>query len=173
MTILLWVFIFGICLTIIGCAGLICERLITKWILQLVVVIFWLAGTDFSNPDISSREYSTNRTIVSASPSNTTSSGYFILGSGSIGSKRYYLLREEIENGLYQDFEVDGTVYIRERETTNHKGVLEQKYICTTSQLNYRILWYVAYEKYVQESCVTSRQEIIVPVGYVIKDLNI
>ncbi|ALM62112.1 hypothetical protein AXI64_gp120 [Vibrio phage qdvp001] len=120
--------------------------------------------------------YTTERTLISAAPSHTQINGSirgsFLMFSGVINENRVYLLREEVEKGLYKDFEVEHEVYIREDNTLTTKGRFVQLFKCYDVSAEYFWLGFKLFGN-TKNICSYSRQEIVVPVGSVIKELNI
>tara|TARA_B100001059_G_C17712583_1_gene516297 strand:+ start:312 stop:842 length:531 start_codon:yes stop_codon:yes gene_type:complete len=120
--------------------------------------------------------YTTTKTLVSAAPSHTqvegSISGGFLMFSGVIGESRVYLLREEVEKGLYKDFEVKKEVYIREDDGSRNKGKFVQHFQCYDISTHFDLYGYEFLHRTVNK-CAYQKQEIVVPVGSVIKELNI
>uniref|UniRef100_A0AB39AJ88 TMhelix containing protein I n=1 Tax=Vibrio phage P018-4 TaxID=3229728 RepID=A0AB39AJ88_9CAUD len=144
-----------------------------------LLFIFWLtlvfsSGVEHSKTYTNS--YITQRTLVSAQPSHTqingSVSGNFLMFSGVIGENRVYLLREEVEKGLYKDFEVKHEVYIREDSSLTTKGKFVQHFKCSDITVEYFWLGMKLFNN-TNNKCEYDRQEIVVPVGSVIKELNI
>lgn len=145
-----------------------------KWGITLIVGVIWYSSTAIKLETTKTYVKSSERVIVSANPSGTSLSGSFVLGFGSISTNRYYLLREEISEGLYKDFEVRKEVYIRESNTLPHnKGLFTQASDCKEVVFKYKILLWEIQSKEGAITCDLIRQEIIVPVDYVIKQLQV
>lgn len=130
----------------------------------------WEGSKDYT------RTYTHIKTLVSASPSHTQIdgkiSGSFLMFSGVIGESRVYLLREEVSKGLYKDFEVKHEVYIREDGSLTNDGKFVQYFNCYDISTYYDIYGWIVFDNK-EESCYYQKQEIVVPVGSVIKELNI
>lgn len=142
-------------------------------ILSIIVSLIFSEGVGIERQY--SRDYTTTKVLVSTQPSHTQiegSFGGFLIVSGVINESRVYLLREEVEDGLYKDFEVKHEVYIREDNTILDKGKFVQHFQCENIILSYSWLGMVLFDKQGEE-CKYSRQEIVVPKGSVIKELNI
>ncbi|UUW39748.1 putative TMhelix containing protein I [Vibrio phage VPMCC14] len=151
----------------------------TKTKIGGVLFVFWLTLIFSSGVEHSftyTNSYTTQRTLVSAQPSHTqingSISGNFLMFSGVIGEDRVYLLREEVEKGLYKDFEVKHEVYIREDESLTTKGRFVQHFKCNNINIEYIWLGMQLFRN-IKNKCEYDRQEIVVPVGSVIKELNI
>jgi hypothetical protein len=118
----------------------------------------------------------TTKILISAQPSHTqiegSVSGSFLMFSGVIGESRVYLLREEVEKGLYKDFEVKHEVYIREDGNLMNKGKFVQYFKCYKITDYFDLFGYKLWSK-TGYNCEYQKQEIVVPVGSVIKELNI
>lgn len=151
------------------------DTLFSKLLIMLGVIYIPLID-GWEEDKIYTHDKVTTRTLVSAQPSHTqingNISGNFLMFSGVIGEQRVYLLREEIEKGLYKDFEVKYEVYIREDKSLTSKGKFKQYFKCYKlrdyfSAFDTQVLSRVKYE------CEYQKQEIVVPVGSVIKELNI
>lgn len=116
------------------------------------------------------------RVLVSTSPSHTqidgNMNGSFLYFSGSIGEVRVYLLREKVSEGLYEDFQVKNKVYIREDSSLKNTGRFIQNFQCKNVHESYEfILWKIVDMSY--EMCEYMNQEIVVPVGSVVKEIVI
>lgn len=114
--------------------------------------------------------------IVSSSPSSLKTEGIiggnFLFFSGYVSQSRYYLLREQIEEGLYKDFEVNGEVYLRESVTFLNQGKYTEEYHCYDKTESYTLFWKTwTGEK--EQHCDLKRQEIIVPVDSIIKEISL
>jgi hypothetical protein len=144
-----------------------------KALTSIALILLWLHYTDLILTPTKTYQSTTEKIIVSSAPSSSELSGSWILGFGSISTSRYYLLREEVSDGLYKDFQVKYEVYIREDKSLTTKGKFIQISNCTVRQWEYELLWFTLYGGETYTSCNFSRQEIVVPVGYVIKDLTI
>lgn len=140
-------------------------------IVFMLIASVWLSeGVEYESSP--SRNYATERTIVSAQPSHTELEGNFLFFSGVISEERMYLLREEVSEGLYKDFTVKKEVYIREDNSLTDKGKFVQKFSCNKLNIEYKYLAFTIFSK-TAEYCKFNRQEIVVPKGSVIKELKI
>ncbi|AGH32014.1 hypothetical protein VPIG_00157 [Vibrio phage PWH3a-P1] len=114
--------------------------------------------------------------LVSSQPSHTqiegSVSGSFLMFRGVIEESRVYLLREEVRKGLYKDFEVKHEVYIREDVNLLNKGKFVQYFKCYRITDYFDLFGHKLWSK-VGHNCEYQKQEIVVPVGSVIKELNI
>lgn len=137
---------------------------------------FWWYSFDLTITQEQTEGYKTTKTLVSTSPFESYLQGSFSLfmgtGSGELETKRWYLLREQIREGLYKDFTVKEEVYIEERESLpKDKGLFEQYFSCQTNTASYRMfVWEIDKTK---EECKFNKQTIAVPKGFVIKELRI
>lgn len=139
---------------------------------SLALLLLWYFYTDLTYINTKTYQSITEKVIVSSAPPSSELSGSWILGFGSISTNRYYLLREEVSEGLYKDFQVKHEVYIREDKSLTCKGKFIQISNCTLDRWEYELLWFTL-KSINNPSCRFNRQEIVVPVGYVIKDLTI
>ncbi|UOK16885.1 hypothetical protein [Vibrio phage phiKT1024] len=137
----------------------------------------WFAADGWESRTIEIYQKESVRKLVSASPSNTkingSIDGSFLFFGGVVNESRYYLLREEVEPGLYKDFEVKHEVYIREDANLKDSGKFVQLYKCHKLEGTYDIFGYQPIEPRYITKCKYKRQEIVVPQGFVIKDLTI
>lgn len=137
----------------------------------------WFAADGWESRIIEVYNKTEVRKIVSASPSNTqingSISGSFLFFGGVVNESRYYLLREEVQPGLYKDFEVKHEVYIREDPNLKDSGKFVKIYKCNKLKGTYDIFGYQPIEPRYMTKCKYQRQEIVVPQGFVIKDLTI
>lgn len=143
--------------------------------LKLAIGISILGGLIYWQVDIDSTYETSTRSkvLVSAAPSHTqvdgSISGGFMYISGYVNEKRIYLLREEVSKGVYKDFEVKKGAYLKEDASLKNKGKFVQHFRCETEIARIELLD-------LQESrtnCVVIGQDIVVPVGSVIKELKI
>lgn len=137
----------------------------------------WWYGFDFDSKSSSTQGYTITKKLVSASPSEKYLDGSFSMfmgtGSGGLETKRYYLVRERIREGLYKDLMIKHEVYIEERESLpKGEGLFEQDYTCKTLDVSYKMLFWKLHKVY-KNQCEYSSQRIVVPKGYVIKELRI
>ena len=142
------------------------------WGMIFFVIVLWFAQEGCLQEEVSTRNKVVEKVLVSTAPSHTQVSGGFVLLWGAIGTNRVYLLREEVSEGLYKDFEVRHEVYIREDNTLTNKGKFTKFSECTTYRESYELLVWTLTES-TREHCTFTRQEIAVPVGSVIKNLSI
>lgn len=137
----------------------------------------WFAADGWESRIVDTYDKNEVRKIVSASPPNSqingSIGGSFLFFGGVVNESRYYLLREEVEPGLYKDFEVKQEVYIREDSNLKDSGKFIQVYKCNKLKGTYDIFGYQPIEPRYITKCQYQRQEIIVPQGFVIKDLTI
>lgn len=117
------------------------------------------------------------RILVSAQPSHTqlegSIHGAFSVIVGVINESRVYLLREEISEGLYKDFEVREEVYIRENPELSDRGKFVKYYNCYNHNVYLDLYGWQPIKFAPEYKCYYKRQEIEVPKGAVIKELNI
>ena len=142
-----------------------------KWFC-VFVFFFWLTSCDYVRTDTPSADYEDTKVLVSTAPSHTQVSGGFVLFWGSIGTDRVYLLREEVSEGLYKDFEVHHEVFIKEDDTLTNTGLFTQEFTCTTVNEYYKVLFWKVVDT-TEERCKYVRQIISVPTGSVIKNISI
>ena len=136
------------------------------------IFLFWLLACDYVRTDAPSAGYEDTKVLVSTAPSHTQVSGGFVLFWGSIGTSRVYLLREEVSEGLYKDFEVRHEVFIKEDDTLTNTGLFTQEFTCTTRNEYYKVLFWKVVDT-TEERCKYVRQIISVPTGSVIKNISI
>lgn len=99
-------------------------------------------------------------------------SSSFVLFSGIIEQSRYYILREEVEPGLYRDLEVKSGAFLREDSSLNDRGIFKTYRKCADYETEYRILGINLKESERRTECQLDRREIVVPSGYIIQELN-
>lgn len=147
-----------------------------KLLILIGASVTWWYSFDFNYDITYSRSYTTTKTLVSASPSESYLEGSFQIfmgtGGGSVETKRWYLLREELRHGLYKDLTVKKDVFIEERDNLpKGKGLFEQNFTCNKHHTSYRMfLWTI---EDVDEKCAYQSQTIVVPRGFVIKEIRI
>lgn len=142
----------------------------------IIMVIYLFTSEGIEKQSFPETYYTKEKVIVSSSPSHQyiegRVSGNFLLFSGVIEQKRAYLLREEIEDGLYKDFTVKKEVYLKEDPLLKSKGKFIQYFTCEHS-----LYWYDVYGLRLletkKETCSYKKQVISVPVGSVIKEISI
>lgn len=140
--------------------------------LAVVMFLVWMGGDGYEKSYSPAEGYTETKTLVSTAPSHTQLSGGFTLLWGSIGTDRVYLLREEVSEGLYKDFEVRREVYLREDASLTDKGTFTKMFSCAYKKEYYGLLFWKLFERE-RKVCNFSKQEIAVPVGSVIKNLSI
>lgn len=146
------------------------------FIVFIVMVIYLFTSEGIEKQKFPDTHYYEEKVIVSSSPSHQYIEGRvgggFLLFSGMIEQKRAYLLREEIEEGLYKDFTVKEEVYLKEDPLLKSKGKFKQYFTCKHS-----LFWYDVYGLRLletkEETCSYTKQVISVPVGSVIKEIKI
>ena len=145
-------------------------------IIFVLGIFFMITSNGWEGDRVFTNNYTKERVLVSTSPSHTQIdgkiSGDFLMFSGVINEKRVYLLREEVSKGLYKDFEVKKEVYIREDEELTNKGKFVQHFSCYDISTYYDLYGY-EFLHTTKNKCSYQKQEIVVPVGSVIKELNI
>ncbi|CAL9955543.1 hypothetical protein VPHF99_0010 [Vibrio phage F99] len=136
----------------------------------------WCMGDGYEESQEFTHKGYTTKQLVSAAPSHTqihgNVSGNFLFFSGMIQESRVYLLREEVETGLYKDFEVKHEVYIREDNSLTDRGKFVKYFDCKDVTKSYEYFVWEFYNE-TKNECFYQKQEIIVPKGSVIKELNI
>jgi len=146
------------------------------WGFLAVVFIGWCIGDGYEESQKFTHKGHITKYLVSAAPSHTqingNVSGSFLFFSGMIQESRVYLLREEVEEGLYKDFEVKHEVYIREDAILTDRGKFVQYFDCKDVTKSYEYFIWEVYNE-TKNECFYQKQEIIVPKGSVIKELNI
>jgi hypothetical protein len=156
--------------------GIIFDAGKSYWTLMFVWFIGLCFGDGFEETQTFTHKGYVTKHLVSAAPSHTqingSVSGSFLFFSGVIQESRVYLLREEVEKGLYKDFEVKHEVYIREDSSLTNRGKFVQYYDCKDVTKSYEYFIWELYSK-TENECFYQKQEIIVPSGSVIKELNI
>lgn len=145
---------------------LIMSGLNKTFICFLLFVILFILTTDIEYKVTG--HYTKTDKLVSVAPSDTQLNGSFVLGSGHVNESRYYLLRKEISPNRYRDFEVKHEVDIVEDHTLVNSGKFKQYFICTKTVYDN-----ILFKFNLPEKCGYQRQEIIVPKGYVVKNLSI
>lgn len=146
-----------------------------KFVIGTILLIFslWCIQDGYKEEVLQEYEGSVKKVLVSASPSSTKTEGSFLLFVGSLSETRYYLLREEVEDLLYKDFEVKAKdTYLREDSTLKGKGLYVESYDCKDIKKSYVLLVWVIAEKE-KQPCNLRRKEIRVPLGSVIKELKV
>ncbi|AUR84677.1 TMhelix containing protein [Vibrio phage 1.063.O._10N.261.45.C7] len=146
------------------------------WTLTLGLFMGWGIGDGYEETQTFTHKGYVTKHLVSAAPSHTQINGNiegnFLFFAGVIQENRVYLLREEVEKGLYKDFEVKHEVYIREDSSLTNRGKFVQYYDCKDVTKSYEYFIWELYNK-TENKCFYQKQEIIVPSGSVIKELNI
>lgn len=141
-------------------------------ILAVVMFLVWMGGDGYEKSYSPTEGYTETKTLVSTAPSHTQLSGGFTLLWGSIGTDRVYLLREEVSEGLYKDFEVRREVYLREDTSLTDRGTFTKIFSCEYKKEYYELLFWKLFERE-RKVCNFNKQEIAVPVGSVIKNLSL
>lgn len=135
-------------------------------------VFFMVTCDGWEGSKVFTHSYTKEKVLVSTAPSHTQIegkiSGNFLMFSGVLDEKRVYLLREEISKGLYKDFEVKKEVYIREDNRLTNKGKFVQHFSCHDISTYYDLYGYELLHT-TKNKCSYQKQEIVVPVGSVIK----
>ena len=145
-----------------------------KWLaIPVSLLVLWGCSSGLEITEHSHYKREDVRNLVSASPSESEIDGAFWFFGGVINESRYYLLRWEVEPHLYKDFQVKNEVYIREDPNLVNTGKFVQFFDCHYENVSYDLVGLRVYQGEDEKICSYSRQEIIVPMGYVIKDLNI
>lgn len=149
----------------------------TNKLLCFVISGVWLTSNGWEEERVFVKDHYNQKVLVSAAPSHTqingSISGNFLMFSGVIGEQRVYLLREEVSKGLYKDFEVKHEVYIREDESLTDKGKFVQYFKCYNKTVVLDFYGWQVLSLPAKYDCDYQRQEIVVPQGSVIKELNI
>lgn len=141
-------------------------------LLGIVLSLFGWFGFSFEHIYLDLPDKIESKKLVSASQ-ETRYQGSFSLLYGTLNQKRYYLLREEIRDGYYKDFEVKHEVYIREdREMEKNKGEFVQIFKCRKQISKFRLAFIFEINEE-SETCKYDRQEIVVPYGHVVKEISI
>ena len=153
-----------------------CNNEATSSIKFLLLFFIWCYSDGMEIKEFPTRSYTTEKVLVSTQPPHSevsgSLSGSFLYFSGSIGENRVYLLREEISQGLYKDFQVKNEVFIREDNDLITKGKFVQYFQCYDVSLYYEIIMWPTLNN-VYEDCRYVKQEIVVPVGSVVKEIKI
>lgn len=146
-------------------------------LLCLATSLVWLTSNGWEKESKFVENTTREKILVSAQPSHTQIEGHvrgnFMMFSGVVGEKRVYLLREEVQTGLYKDFEVQGETYIREDDSMSDKGKFKQYYTCNDVKIVLDFYGWKPLDLGTEYKCKLVKQEIIVPKGSVIKELNI
>jgi len=146
------------------------------WGLIASLLLGWGVGDGYEQSSVFTHKGQVTKHLVSAAPSHTqingSVGGNFLFFSGIIQENRVYLLREEVEEGLYKDFEVKKEVYIREDSSLTDRGKFVQYFNCKDITRSYEYAIWELYRE-TNNECSYQKQEIIVPKGSVIKELNI
>ena len=146
------------------------------WWFLVVVFTGWCIGDGYEESQKFTHKGYNMKHLVSAAPSHTqingSVGGNFLFFSGMIQESRVYLLREEVEAGLYKDFEVKHEVYIREDDSLTDRGKFVKYFDCKDVTKSYEYFIWEFYNE-TKNECFYQKQEIIVPKGSVIKELNI
>lgn len=144
--------------------------------ISLVLLLTWTLQEGYGKQTSEPYTVTQEKLLVSASPSHLKSEGDigggFLFFSGYFDQKRYYLLREEVSESLYKDFEVSGEVYLRESSDWKEKGLYKVDYTCEDVTSSYTLLWKKIAEQ-TWQNCDDGVKEIIVPKGSVIKELKV
>lgn len=138
----------------------------------IALLCFYLQFIEVKQVDTDSYYTEETVTIVSAAPPSNITTGNFVLGSGTIGNRIGYLLRSEIKEGLYKDFQVVHDVFIKEEPDLTTKGLFTKRFKCHKEVRTFVVAGSVL-EKAINERCRFFDQTIHVPVGHVVKYISI